>query len=130
MNDILLAPGISIELLGGFAAAVLISWIIVDHVILALYNRRFKEILRGNLNLTGNQVNDKSNSWRERLDLDFGRRIASLANRSPKAKKTVISRDRPETDVLIDDKNEKAQKIPFFHCIPSVIKNKIGRAHV
>ena len=78
MIDILEASGVGVELLGGFAAADLISWIIVDHVILALYNRRFKEILRGNLNLTGDQVNAKSISWRDKLDLDFGRRIGRI----------------------------------------------------
>lgn len=80
MIDVLESAGIRIELLGGFTAAVIISWMAGDHLILALYRRRFREIVRGNPDLTSREADARSDAfaWRDKLDLDFGRRIGRI----------------------------------------------------
>jgi hypothetical protein len=78
MINVLESAGIRIELLGGFAAAVIISWMAGDIVILELYRRRIREIVRGNPDLTGREADVKGDAWRDKLDLEFGRRIGRI----------------------------------------------------
>jgi hypothetical protein len=70
--------GISLGGLGGFAVAVIISWIAGDNIILTLYKRRFKEIVLENPDRSLRDAEARSEAWRNKLDLEFGKRIGRI----------------------------------------------------
>jgi hypothetical protein len=78
MLDLIESVGINIGTLGGFAVAVIISWVAGDHIILMLYKRRFKEIVQGNPDQTLRDAEARSEAWRNKLDLEFGKRIGRI----------------------------------------------------
>ncbi len=70
--------GIDPSLLLGFAVASLLSWLWADGAIQALYTRRFMELTEGNPDQTLRAAQAKSELWRAKLDLDFGKRIGRI----------------------------------------------------
>jgi hypothetical protein len=76
--DLLMGIGIDLPAFCGFAAACLVSWVWADIVIQSLYNKRFKEMMESNPNLTHSQATQARHSWNRKLDLEFGKRIGRI----------------------------------------------------
>ncbi len=66
--------GIDPGLFLGFAVASLLSWLWADGAIQALYTRRFGELTESNPDQTLRTAQARSELWRAKLDLDFGKR--------------------------------------------------------
>lgn len=62
----------------GFFVANLISWVAADNFIQGLYDKRFNEIVKSNPDQTLRDAQAKSEAWRNKLDLEFGKQIGRI----------------------------------------------------
>lgn len=76
--QILQMLGVNLSLLLGFLVANLLSWLVADYLIQKLYRIRFAEIVGSNPDQTMRDAQAKSEGWRNKLDLDFGKRIGRI----------------------------------------------------
>lgn len=76
--QILQTLGVNFGTLIGFLVANLVSWMAADYLIQKLYKRRFSEIVETNPDQTLRDAQAKSEAWRNKLDLEFGRRIGRI----------------------------------------------------
>lgn len=70
--------GVDFGLLIGFLVANLVSWVVADRLIQRLYKKRFSEIVESNRDQTLQDADAKSEAWRTKLDLEFGKRIGRI----------------------------------------------------
>lgn len=76
--QILEVLGVDLCALIGFFVANLISWVAADNFIQGLYDKRFNEIVKSNPDQTLRDAQAKSEAWRNKLDLEFGKRIGRI----------------------------------------------------